>query len=153
MNNFSDLQKQAAAGQSLPLRALHLFNKSRRGAAALKGNIAKLSAGGIATGASVGYFTGGLEGTRKSQMDAYKSGKNDGMNLTKTAGAGSQLLKIVKNKLTPKTMPSKLGVAKFLGTAALAGGVSHMVTGGVERRLNNTIGNYGGINKMKNGEQ
>ena len=147
MNNFSDLQKQAAAGQSLTLRALHLFNKSRRGMRSAKGQMAKLSAGGIATGASIGYLSGGIEGTRRSQLDAYKMGKSDGYNLTKKASARSRLVEIAKKKLTPTGTPK--GIAKFLGTAVLAGGLSHEATGAFERKLNNTIGNYGGINNLK----
>ena len=146
MSNTSELHKQAAAGQSLGLRALHLLNQTRRGASNLKNKASVLSAGGIATGASAGYLTGGVEGVRESQMDAYKSGMKAGR-MTKVASSSSRLVKIIKSKLIPKTtLP---GAAKFLGTAAVAGGVSHLVTGALDRKMNNAIGNYGGINSLK----
>lgn len=142
------LVKLAASKQSLGLRALHLLNSTRRSASKVKGAVAKLSAGGLATGASAGYFTGGIEGTRRSQMDAYKHGLED-HSLVKQAGVGNRLFKIVKNKLTPSGPITAKGVAKLGGTVAAAGLASHLITGAAERKLNNAIGNMGGINDLK----
>ena len=143
-----ELTKLAASKQSLGLRALHLLNSTRRTVSKAKGQVAKLSAGGLATGASAGYFTGGIEGTRRSQIDAYTHGLHD-HDLVKQAGTSNRLFKIVKKRLTPSGPITAKGAAKLGATIAGAGLVSHTRTGAAERKINNAIGNMGGINDLK----
>lgn len=102
----------------------------------VKTAIKKASPAGAVTGAGIGYVTGGLEGTRKSQIDAYNEGRRDGLSKRAAALAGSA-----------KT------IAKVVGSGVAAGVGSHFLTAAVDRKVNNLIGEHGGIKQQrKNGE-
>lgn len=100
-----------------------------------KAYVKKVSPAGAIAGAGAGYFTGGLEGTRKSQIDAYNMGKADGM-----------------QKRAANLAASAKKIAKVVGSGAAAGVGAHFVTAAVDRKVNNLIGEHGGINQQrKNG--
>lgn len=101
-----------------------------------KAYIKRVSPAGAVAGAGVGYFTGGLEGTRKSQIDAYNEGRRDGM-----------------QKRAANLAASAKNIAKVVGSGAVAGVGSHFLTAAVDRKINNLIGEHGGIKQQrKNGE-
>lgn len=121
---------------SLVSKAKSLYGTASGKLDGVKKAIKKASPAGVLTGAGVGYFTGGLEGTRKSQIDAYNEGRRDGM-----------------QKRAANLAASAKNIAKVVGSGAVAGVGSHFITAAVDRKINNLIGEHGGIKQQrKNGE-
>ena len=92
--------------------------------------VKKVSPAAAVTGASAGYFTGGLEATRKSQMDAYNQGLTDAS---------------MKKVAALVTQARVKAIAKNLGVGAAGFGTAHVANTAFERKLNNIIGEAGGI--------
>ena len=121
---------------SLVSKAKGLYGTAKGKLDGVKKTIKKVSPAGAVTGAGIGYFTGGLEGTRKSQLDAYNEGRKDGM-----------------QKRAANLAASAKKIAKVVGSGVAAGVGAHFVTAAVDRKVNNLIGEHGGIKQQrKNGE-
>lgn len=117
---------------SLVSKAKNLYGTAKGKLDGVKKTIKKVSP----AGAGIGYFTGGLEGTRKSQLDAYNEGVKDGI-----------------QKRAANLAASAKKIAKVVGSGAAAGVGAHFVTAAVDRKVNNLIGEHGGIKQQrKNGE-
>ena len=90
---------------SLVSKAKGLYGTAKGKLDGVKNTIKKVSPAGAVTGAGIGYFTGGLEGTRKSQLDAYNEGVKDGI-----------------QKRAANLAASAKKIAKVVGSGAAAGG-------------------------------